>query len=467
MKISYKREIKHNYLIIEPEEDVIGGFESRMLVGNHIEGLLRFRIRQLDSKTYYYYEITSRQPLGRLFEHKGMNLTEIRGLILSIASTLDRMEEFLLKEEQILLEAEYIYVDPDTFNAFFCLIPGSSFDFSGGLSRLLQYLLGKVDHQDKEAVVAAYGLFQESQKENYGIEDLLKVLNNAAQPCETARENAAVLDSESGGNVWSVKEPLIIEESDRQDTTVEKVFEGRNLYIIMYLVFVLGGPGFIWFLRGMDGLFRAAYWLVGVDIIAGAALAFVIYKKSWSSLKQQAEENAGLEWLLSFENEISDENDNEFLTKSTSNPTSNSSINPTPNPTFNPAAKPAVNPSAKPRVKPEAADAGPNTVLLRDFDEQPESRKLVSLDKQLSDIPIPYFPFIIGKQENIADYILDKGTVSRLHLRIDHLEGKYQFTDLNTTNGTRVEGHMLNANETVTTEPGSEVYIADIGYLFL
>ena len=34
---------------------------------------------------------------------------------------------------------------------------------------------GKVNHQDKECVVMAYGLYQESLKENYGMGDLLRL----------------------------------------------------------------------------------------------------------------------------------------------------------------------------------------------------------------------------------------------------------------------------------------------------
>lgn len=40
------------------------------------------------------------------------------------------------------------------------------------------------------------------------------------------------------------------------------------------------------------------------------------------------------------------------------------------------------------------------------------------------------------------------------------------MTDLNSTNGTRIKGRLLDANETAILEIGDEIYIADTGYTF-
>ena len=81
---------------------------------------------------------------------------------------LRRTEEYLLKEEQILLEPDYIYVEPEDFAVFFCLLPGYSQSFPDAFTQLLQYILEKVNHQDHRSVVLAYGLYHESLKEIMG-----------------------------------------------------------------------------------------------------------------------------------------------------------------------------------------------------------------------------------------------------------------------------------------------------------
>ena len=49
MEVSYHREMKKNYLMIEADEESMQAFEAKMLVGNAIEGLLKFRIRRTET----------------------------------------------------------------------------------------------------------------------------------------------------------------------------------------------------------------------------------------------------------------------------------------------------------------------------------------------------------------------------------------------------------------------------------
>lgn len=118
-------------------------------------------------------------------------------------------------------------------------------------------------------------------------------------------------------------------------------------------------------------------------------------------------------------------------------------------------------------VSKQEMEPGGNTVLLATADPfAAQSHLLKSLDPVIEDIPIPYFPFLIGKQEGIVDYVLGKDTVSRLHIRIDEEEGGCQVTDLNSSNGTIVAGHHLEANESRLISSGDKLQIADIPFIF-
>ncbi len=102
MEIRYSREMNHNYMIIEaPEEET--GYAVQMLSANAIEGLLKFRVRQTEEAREYYYEITSRQPLRRVLEKRTLSGQELRSILLGVLAVLKRVEEYLLKEEQLLL----------------------------------------------------------------------------------------------------------------------------------------------------------------------------------------------------------------------------------------------------------------------------------------------------------------------------------------------------------------------------
>lgn len=113
----------------------------------------------------------------------------------------------------------------------------------------------------------------------------------------------------------------------------------------------------------------------------------------------------------------------------------------------------------------EEKDEESHTVLLWSK-EQETVRRLVSEDGKSESISIVYFPFLIGKQENLTDYTLCRDTVSRIHVRIDQKEENYFLTDLNSTNGTSVNGRKLENNETVNLKIGDQIGIADLCFSF-
>lgn len=79
-------------------------------------------------------------------------------------------------------------MEPENLKVWLCVIPGLECDFPEDYSRFLEYLLGKVDHKDKESVVLAYGLYQETRKENYGMRDILRLAQKASDENNTASD---------------------------------------------------------------------------------------------------------------------------------------------------------------------------------------------------------------------------------------------------------------------------------------
>lgn len=143
IKAGYRREMNHNYMIIEAFSDDAECYESRMLSGNTIEGLLKFRQKITETGIEFYYEITSKQPLSRLLEGRLISYEEIKEILLAAARVLSRIEEFLLKEEQILLEPEFILRGAGTIFYFFLYSPRLQPKFSGGVYRSFAVYSGK------------------------------------------------------------------------------------------------------------------------------------------------------------------------------------------------------------------------------------------------------------------------------------------------------------------------------------
>lgn len=392
MKISYRREMKHNYMIIDPEEITWRSYERQMMESNVIEGLLRFQSRQSDGETQFYYEITSRQPLERLLENRTISQEEIRKLVIGISNILDQIERFLLSESSILLKPPYIYIEPDSFRVWLCLVPGLEQEFPEAYGMLLEYILGKVNHQDKDSVALAYGLYQETRKENYGMEDVLRLI----------RQNP-LSEVPKAGNVETMeykKQPISV---TTRGELPEKPFPAlpENTGIWMRI------------------------------------------KSLFSEKRRKKEEETNqLPWQAMF---LEDVEHVETVATAQRNPQS------------------TVESSLPPS---DFVPADRGTALLSEVAFKETVRRLRALDSGEADIIISYYPFVIGKQENLADYVLNHGTVSRLHLRIDRIGEDFQVMDLNSTNGTVVRGIMLENNEAVPLYLGDEIQIAKYRYRF-
>lgn len=104
-----------------------------------------------------------------------------------------------------------------------------------------------------------------------------------------------------------------------------------------------------------------------------------------------------------------------------------------------------------------------NTVLLTDIKLNKSGRVLKSINGS-EDIEINYLPFIIGKQERICDYVLDVDGVSRIHLKLFEKKGVLYAGDLNSRNGTYINGKKLENEENIELNTGDTINICGIIY---
>ena len=69
--------------------------------------------------------------------------------------------------------------------------------------------------------------------------------------------------------------------------------------------------------------------------------------------------------------------------------------------------------------------------------------------------------------QNAADAVIDLPTVSRVHAKIRKRDEEYYLTDLNSRNGTSVNGRLLRANEEYQLQDEDEVDFAEARYVFI
>ena len=140
MEVSYRRELDHNYLVLE-EKEFQENYQVNMLLKNRIPGFLECRMTRVDKKAFFYYEITSRQNLRLVLERKRLSLTEMIRLLEGLEQAAQTCEEYLLDGERILLHPDFIYLDPDEWKIWVCFYPFEKQELGSQLLGLAEYLL--------------------------------------------------------------------------------------------------------------------------------------------------------------------------------------------------------------------------------------------------------------------------------------------------------------------------------------
>ncbi len=425
LETQYKRNLKSNYMIInfskELEDEMdFNSYEYKMLENNYISGLMSLRLKEEDGVHKLYYDITSKQSLARILEYRQVGLEDIKNMVFNLIRSIYNMERFLLMPVGLYLDINYIYADPESLELKLCYVPGIDKVKELSLSDLFSQILARIDQNDSKGVVLAYSLYQESLKENCVLDDLLNIMNKHS---EQGKKEDFRMDDTAKRAVTEYKS-YEIEPEDEYMIKREGKTEGFSIKSLF---------GVKKDKKGTVEQFEKPDKVDKKDKSKSHNKTYkekeedkkAIYKSESSKSMTQPDEEAS-DWLQYFNTKDSSPRDDYYVDK--------------------------------PYMQ---------TMLLSEKDDREDIYILKAMDKNAEDIELKYFPFIIGKQDRICDYVLKSDMVSRLHLRIDmEADGSFALRDLNSLNGTKLAGRMLDNEEVAELYVGDEIEIANLRYVF-
>ena len=105
------------------------------------------------------------------------------------------------------------------------------------------------------------------------------------------------------------------------------------------------------------------------------------------------------------------------------------------------------------------------TVYVEQAEEDNVLHKLYTPDGRVA-VVLEKDNFLIGKQKEDVDMMLEDNSVSRLHARISVEDGTIYLEDLNSTNGTYKNGLRLQPYEKRRIEEGDEIRIGKLLFIF-
>lgn len=452
MKAEYKRDMNHNYLILYGEKDInTDSYQVRMLVGNIIPSLLKCRIQGVDGKFMMYFDITSKQAVSTLYEEKKLGNEDLRLIFGGFVRVMEEAAEYLINPAQLVLKPQYIFADCEKKELFFCLMPGYDKDIKEQFQLLTEYILPKIDHEDSEAVILGYGVYRRTMENSFHLEhikeELYRKQNNKEEiKTETEKDSREISVQETGEEKLMQSSGMsenFWREEKTEKTDSHKLF-GKKVAVFVLILLALAGVTMA--ISGGYLPHQDISVLLGVVLagMGGIMLAVLIIRKAKDVYKQPQRESRekpqlSEKFVRPPVNEILQEGSDDSI-------------------------KTMMEKKSLHREREE--DFGETVVLSAGVVSGPAS--LVSREPgELAPIYLQEELTVIGKLENACDAVIDLPTVSRIHAKIRKREEEYYLSDMNSRNGTIVNGRLLLPEEEYRLQEEDEVDFAQARYIFL
>lgn len=459
----YRRDYQKSSLVFEKEwADHVSYFQLEMLLENDIKGLLSCSSHSFNGEDQIYYDITGKQTLACIYEKKQMKETDVERLLFGIRDVLLQLQEYLLDENKLLLQPEYIYIDLSTKEISFCFYPFWDGNLSQAFMELAEYLLEKIDHEREEAVVAAYQFYRLVKEENSSFIRIMEELYKADGKIEKEEQyEAEHMEKFALGNeirqqeeeflsdVEAVRqaewEEEIMPRTLEEDVQIEEGKKERGLFYVAFCLIVGGlSYGGYFYCADYAAMMRpwqdfcttTRFYTAAALVLLGIVFwgfSFYFYRMKRKQMGDLAIlEQSSIEQVCEDFVEESEYGKEEVTEKG---------------------------------ISQEAG--GEMTVLLAENCYR-EERCLVSTDRRKYKILLTDFPFIIGKMEGAVDYVLQDKSVSRMHVKFiyNEEEDTVYIQDLNSTNGTFHNGARLGTNEILPIYAEDEIRIGKCVFVY-
>ena len=465
MEIRYRWERNSHYMLISAEEMLPDGYQVRMLEENRIPGLLKVRIRQINSQNELCFDITGKVSVTQRFGGVFLSAPYLRRLMAGINRIAGELEKYLLDLDNLLMDPELIFWSERDDEPEFCYCPSEKpeKDFRSRLRELFQYFLNKTDHRDEETVALVYGIYQISVKNSFQMQELMQLLfyqeetdfqlfqtrSAFLEQRRAAAENREKSEEQAAGEELDGKEkaPLLYgrEKEEKICTgTGDKIFLEKQKWLDYVLVLLIVGLAAAAAAVLLIRMYRAWSNENGKELILCAAILFSVGVMTAAAVHR----------LLAPEKQPGKEANEKKVEKSE-----------------------AERKSQKPewREREESARRMPEAMELHETENErkqafsmPESPAVQIWFRsqgfpQASDFLLDRNGrFLVGKEQ--AEIRLNRATVSRRHAILEVRGGICTVTDCGSSNGTYLNDVRLTPGEPRILLPGSIIKFAELSF---
>ena len=438
MDVSYQRSPNRSYMILSGEESG-EGYEEEMLRQNAVTLLLSFYMIELDKGLQVWYDITRLRSVRDIVRQEGVTVENIYMFLNGIATAFSMLSQYLISQKNIIIDPDTVYFDRETPPGVrLCYCPLVHEDYSAQLQGLMSFFMEEVDHEKDQITKLVYELYEMCQ-DPVSLEELVDAVRREMP--DDINEKAVIKDISFDGPIsrepgeFSVQQDLeqsyLSKDAEPSSTSKDrKLFSSKERRT---------------FTPSKDRMIseyssdpceeepavipkkKAKRWdnmSLGERIKGFFAEKFPVLAKTGKKGRKNQEDQSDAPH--DFSQDFVFDPDTDILTKTVF-------------------------------MKPEnendhTSEAGFQGVLIYDGKDGEQNHYINGSS------------FRIGSQENDNEAVLHSKVVSRHHAMITKSGSSFFIEDLNSTNGTYVNGTLLPYHDKVKLKKMDQIVFADVAY---
>lgn len=433
--IFYKRDSNMNYAVVEiPEDFPANNYLFRMLQENTIPGVLTSQCMVENGNSYMYYLLNGKKSLSQVYGDQEISLEETSLLFHKIKQVLDSFQEYLIADSMAVFEPQYMFLDIENEELYLLVLPWEQ-ETKEIFRPLAEFLLERMNHKDEHGINVVYNFYRHQKEAFFSLTSFLpiiekEILLKKQEKIGFTREKEVVsVHPEPIAEPMHVPEPPLLlptppETVTESDLSTTPVSEGKTSswsLAIGVICLLLGGISFgLTFLPMLNGLQKLiCFGICGVSAVLAILfliLYFILRKKNGKQKSIQVTDEISIDadWM-------------------------------------SPVSELPKQPVSLPYQETVFFDPIENGYHFT-YTEHGEKK----------DFPLENFPVSVGKIAEENGVVIEDDTVSRIHCRFVEQDGRPALMDVNSTNGTFVNGIRLDPGEIVTLSRNDEIRIGKV-----
>ncbi len=436
----YSNNSRASNLIIKTKNDSsIVHHQVEMLVRNNISGIIKLNLLYSDMEMNLYYEITSKLSLKKFLSLKVLKREEILSILSQIIRILTLSSgSYMLYDKYFLIDSDYIFIEPDTLNVWMVYVPVKR--EAEAVSKFREFAL--------DIVTGPVNLIEQEDDDNYlqrlisflkddlytptGFVKLLDELlakKRKEHKLKTVDFKLNKSSAEKAEEETAAASPAVEKGTKEHDAV--NITRTGIIAILLTQLFFLGI--FIVFTSVVPGGFpKAAAETFGLLLVIGA-LDFIITRHLAARFK-----TAGPGGEYPFQKQ-----------------------------------KNTVQKQQSKEAEVQRKKTDGNITYLSNKTEILDERSLgvpclVPKNKHSSDeIHIVKSSIVIGRMQDMVDYIINNNSVGKVHAEIIVKDECYYLKDLNSRNGTYINDKKIDSNIDYSINNKDRITFANCEYVFI